>query len=142
MTFEATLRRWTREHEVSWSAFPIDERQGEQDLRVGYTLRLHARDRGGPPRPTTAGTLSTAETRVRALGLCLLGADHRVAEYHLHVADSPPVAHSSPRQPRELVLTLRVRFRPEYVVPASLAEAESAGEVGQRLQALGATSRP
>lgn len=142
MTFDATLRRWAREHEVSWAASPIEEKRGEQDLRVGYTLRLHARARGDPPRSPTAGTLSTAETRVRALGLCLLGGDHRVAEYHLHVADTPPVAHSSRHQAREFVLTLRVRFRPEYVVPASLADAESAGDVGQRLRALGAPTRP
>lgn len=142
MTFEATLRRWAREHEVSWAAFPIDETRGEEDLRVGYTLRLHALVRGDPPRPPTTGTLSTPETRVRALGLCLLGGDQRVAEYHLHVTDTPPIAGSSPRQPRELVLTVRVRFRPEYVVPASLADAESAGEVGQRLRALGALARP
>ena len=142
MAFEHTLRRWAREHEVSWAAFPIDERQGGRDLRVGYTLLLHARAKGDPPRPPGAGTLSTPETRVRALSLCLLGGDHRVAEYHSDCTETPPAARSSLGQPRQLVLTLRVRFRPEYVVPASLAGAEPAGEVGHRLRALGAPERP
>ena len=66
MAFEHTLRRWAREHEVSWAAFPIDERQGGRDLRVGYTLLLHARAKGDAPRPPGAGTLSTPETRLVA----------------------------------------------------------------------------
>lgn len=142
MAFEHTLRRWAREHEVSWAAFPIDETPGEEDLRVGYTLRLHARVKGHPPPHLGAGTLSTPETRVRALGLCLLGADYRVAEYHVDVAETPPPASASAAQSRQLVLTLRVRFRPEYIVPAALGGAEPAGEVGQRLRALGAPERP
>ena len=49
MAFEEVLRRWVREHAVSWSAEPIDERRPGTDVRVGYVLHLYG-------RPDEAGT--------------------------------------------------------------------------------------
>lgn len=142
MAFEETIRRWAREQAVSWTAFPLDETSSEREMRVGYTVRLYARPRVHPAGTQRMGAPSAPEARLRALGLCLLGCERRAAGYHVDLAEEPPLPGSPPKQSRELVLILRVRLRPEWIVSTASAEAECAGDVARRLRAMGAPERP
>lgn len=142
MAFEETIRRWAREQAVSWAAFPLDETSGEREMRVGYMVRLYARPKVRPAGTQRIGAPSAPEARLRALGLCLLGCERRAAEYHVDLTEAPAVPGSPPKPSRELVLTLRVRLRPEWIVGTALAEAECAGDVARRLRAMGAPERP
>jgi len=104
-------------------------------------VRLYART-AHPAGTQRIGAPSAPEARLRALGLCLLGCERRAAEYHVDLTEGPPLPGSPPKQSRELVLTLRVRLRPEYIVSAASGDPECAGEVARRLRAMGAPERP
>ena len=142
MAFGQMLRRWARELDLSWTVVPIEERGSEGILRVGYTLSLHARPRGRAGARRDVATLSAPEVRLRALGLCLIGYEHRLAEYRLDVTQGPRPADASRERAPDLDATIRVRLRSEHVRPRTFADPDCAGEVARRLRAFGAPERP
>ena len=140
MAFEQVLRRWVHELGLSWAVVPIDEPNAEGSLRVGYTLRLHARPRGRGSALQDSATLGAPEGRLHALGLCLVGYEPRLAEYQFEVRKARTRVVRRDTAP-DLHATLRVRLRTEHVQPSDLADGECAGEIGRRLRAFGAAEQ-
>lgn len=139
VAFERTLRRWVRDLDLTWTAVPIDAPRTGGDVRVGYTLRLHARPRGRASRRAAVDTLTAPEVRLRALGRLLISYESRLANHRLDIHER----HSPTRgQGPDLDATLTVRLRPEYFVPSAVAGKDHAGEAGCRLRVLGAVERP
>jgi len=135
VSFDEILREWVARHRVSWSVSSMKD-GGGPSRPVGYVVRLAGSPDVGLGGSALREAQKTAERRLRALALAVVGFAGDALECHVQV----DVFHSAVKGDRTILVTLRVRVAAESADEGASRSLPGA-EAARRLRLLGAGER-